>query len=143
MSSLRKKIKELLNEQNISASALEKKASIGPSSLQNILQGRVKNPSIDIIKSIANALGYTVSELLEETSESDRFINLFKEKNWNQKLYLNILKNIVDIYENNSLKVTKLNILETVESIYDYCIQYNKPLPDKEFIEWTVLQKSQ
>ncbi len=143
MSSLSKKIKELLNEQNISASALEKKASIGSSSLQNILQGRVKNPSIDIIKSIANALGYTVSELLEETSESDRFINLFKEKNWNQKLYLNILKNIVDIYENNSLKVTKLNILETVESIYDYCIQYNKPLPDKEFIEWTVLQKSQ
>ena len=142
MNHLSKKIKEILSEQNISASSVEKKAGIGPSSLQNILQGRVKNPSLEIIKSIAGALGYTTSELLGEIPESSRIINLMREKQWDQELYLNILRSILSIYELHQLKVSKLDILESIEYIYDYCLQYNKKKPDKDFVEWTILQKN-
>ena len=142
MNTLGKKIKEILNEQNISASSVEKKAGIGPSSLQNILQGRVKNPSLEIIKAVASALGYTTSELLGEVPEPSRILNVLRDKQWDQELYLNTLESVLSAYKQHQIKVTKLDILETIEYIYDYCLQYNKKKPDKDFVEWTILQKN-
>ena len=61
MSDLKTRIKDKLSQKNISASALEKKAGIRPSTLQNILQGRSKNPSIDVLQAVARSLSCTVS----------------------------------------------------------------------------------
>lgn len=142
MNNLGKKIKEILNEQNVSASALERKAGIGPSSLQNILQGRVKNPSLEIIKAIASALGYTVSELLGETSKPSHILAILKDKEWNQQLYLNVIKTVLAAYEQQDIKADKIEILEAIENIYDYCLKYDKKKPDRDFVEWTIIQKS-
>ena len=60
------KLKNKISEVGISVHALEKKAGLKQSSIQNILYGKSKKPSFHIMQSIAQALNCTVTELLEE-----------------------------------------------------------------------------
>ena len=69
MTAISRHIKEKMVEKGLSAHALEKLAGLKLSAVQNIIYGRSKNPSVNILIPIAQALGCTVSDLLEEDRE--------------------------------------------------------------------------
>ncbi len=74
---LRAHLQTLLHERDLLPAELAARAVVPLSTLTRILNGEVKNPSIDTVISLAKGLGTTVSELLgEETSEGGGAITL-------------------------------------------------------------------
>jgi transcriptional regulator with XRE-family HTH domain len=138
MADLRTTLKKKLLEHNISASALEKKAGIRPSSLQNIIQGRSKNPSIEILQLTARALNCTVSELLGEKQETPDIQPFCAAGIWNQDLYLQTIQTVLQVYAQKRLNTSKRVLLHTIEQVYTYCAQYDKKSIDADFVDWTV-----
>lgn len=140
MTNLVMSIKRKLLEQNLTVSALEKKAGIRPSSLQNIIQGRSKNPNLDTLKTVAKALQCSVSDLLEEDRISAD-IELFLGKNaWNQDRYFDIISSVISVCRKSKRTLPKKVFLLAVEEIYDYALRYSKNNVDQDLIDW-ILQR--
>ncbi len=140
-------IKEKITEKGLSTHALEKRAGLKPSAVQNILYGRSKNPSVTIVKAIAKALDCSVSELLGETDDipktSLQFKPVFSTKNiisqeWDQDLYLRCFQELNVLLEKEKVCLSKGKILELAEEIYEYSQGNSLSIPDQYFAKWLV-----
>ncbi|MBY0264063.1 MAG: helix-turn-helix transcriptional regulator [Holosporales bacterium] len=138
MSALSLRIKKKLVEHNLSASALERKAGIRPSTLQNILQGRSKNPSIEVLQSVAQALNCSVSELLGENHALPE--TLVKAEKWVPEVYVNATQAVWAVCKKRQLDISKKLFFQAVEQVYAYCSQYDRVNVDKDFADWVVMQ---
>lgn len=63
------KINQLLKERNISANKLAKEADIPVSNIYKIIQGKNLNPGVYTVKAIADYLGITIDELIENKAK--------------------------------------------------------------------------
>lgn len=59
-----RKIKDLMEEKNMSIYRLSKETGISDSLLGKILNGKVENPRIQTVKQIAKALNVTIDEIV-------------------------------------------------------------------------------
>lgn len=138
MSDLGLCIRKKLREQHISASALEKKAGIRPSTLQNILQGRSKNPSLEILKAAASALGCTISELVGENSVPLESVILVDE--WVPEIYVQAVWLIGEACRKRKISFSRSSFFKAVRQIYTYALRYKKTKIDQDFADWVVTQ---
>lgn len=150
MESLGRKIKERMVELDLSAHALEKRAGLKSSAVQNIIYGRSKNPSINLINSIARVLGCEIQDLIGEgqnqtevayktTTPSKQYnSSQYEEENWNQTLYLKCFKIFYDLIEQKKITLKKNTILNLVEEIYNYSYGNNIQEPDNYFAKWLI-----
>lgn len=60
------KIKHFRRIKNLTQKELAKKTSLSQSYINELENGKKKNPSTEVLCNIAKALGVTVSEILEE-----------------------------------------------------------------------------
>lgn len=58
------KLKTLMIDENLNIPKLSKKTGISVGRLSEILSGKAKNPRIDTVKKIANALEVSVEEII-------------------------------------------------------------------------------
>jgi len=70
---LKQKIREKLNEQNLSVAALEKKAGLKMSAVRNILRGQTRKPSAYTLKKISDALNCKIDDLLVEDHINNKY----------------------------------------------------------------------
>ena len=147
MQSLSQRIKERIHEKGLSTHALEKKAGLRPSAVQNILYGRSKNPSITIIKAIAHALGCKITDLIEEDRQepllTTRISNASRSlrtdtKDWDQNLYLQCFQEVNLILAEEKLVLSKEKTLDIVEEIYTYSQGKSLQSADKYFSKWLI-----
>lgn len=149
MQSLSTKIKERIHEQGLSTYALEKRAGLKPSAVQNILYGRSKNPSITIIQAIAQALGCRITDLIDDETrapsltkkENSPFPSLQRGEergDWDQNLYLQCFQEVNTLLEQERLNLSRDKILEIVEEIYSYSQGNSLKEPDKYFSKWLI-----
>lgn len=140
-------IKEKITEKGLSTHALEKRAGLKPSAIQNILYGRSKNPSITIVKAIADALDCSVADLLgEQNNSSTRSLQFMtdsqvknKGKNeWDQDLYLRCFQELNILLEKEKVFLSKGKILELAEEIYEYSQGNGLSIPDQYFAKWLI-----
>jgi len=75
VSTIRNRIIQLCEKQNITINGLATIAGLPPSSIKNILYGKSLNPKVITIKMICDGLGIT----LEEFFGTDEFNNLEQE----------------------------------------------------------------
>ena len=59
------RIAEIIKKKSISVNKLAEMSGVAQSTLDNIMHGASKNPTLKTIHKIANALGLTVSEFLD------------------------------------------------------------------------------
>ena len=84
---VRQKIKSHIDENSMTVRDLERKAGLKPSAVKNIINGSSKNPTIQIVHSIAKALGCTIDDLVENKASSKSS----SESDWNCNLYIQVL----------------------------------------------------
>jgi len=145
------KIKKKISEHDSSVHALEKRAGLKPSAIQNIIYGRSKNPSITLIKAIAQALECNIEDLVdtetlnhrrpEDNSQKQININLPKTKIWNQDLYLKCFNTVHSILKDHRIIAEKNKILDIVDEIYSYSLHSDKGEPDIYFANWLIEKK--
>lgn len=98
---LKDNIESLISQKNYRVSKVEELAGLKHGNLSNILSGRSKKPSAEILLSIANVFGVTVEELFKnKTIQPSKYLT----KN-ELSLFLNIIT-----YLNNQIESKKLQI---------------------------------
>ena len=144
-------IREKMNKKGISVHALEKQAGLKSSAIHNILYGRSKNPSIKVIKAIADALECDISELIdgewsqtvEKISETSRHVGPpplggGDSIQWNSNLYLKSFERVNSLLKSKGSSLTKEKILNIVDEIYSYSQKTGRNEVDDFFAEWLV-----
>ena len=155
MNSLGMKIKKKINEQDSSVHAVEKRAGLKPSAIQNIIYGRSKNPSITLIQAIAQALDCNIEDLvdgrdfdhshvLNDTSPTLPKVSRASQKEtkvWDQTLYMKCFNIVNSIINQHKINMDKNKILDIVDEIYNYSLGNNLEEPDVYFSNWLIERK--
>jgi transcriptional regulator with XRE-family HTH domain len=144
MTLLSAKIREIIKEKGISAHALERRAGLKHSAVQNILYGRSKNPSISTLSAIAQTLGCTVSALINSSintpntslgptpSELDE---AFCEK-WDHELYLASLEVVISVIRKSAKSINREAVIVLVDEVYSYSLINKEKKADCYFAQW-------
>ncbi|MEI8321200.1 MAG: helix-turn-helix transcriptional regulator [Alphaproteobacteria bacterium] len=134
MNVLIKNIRKKIIEQHLTVRALEKKGGLKNAALHNFLSGRVKNPSLEKILSIAKALDCSLSDLIEDHQAL--------AAQWDPSLYSNVLSLVASLLEQQNLYLTKIQIDKIIEEIYSYSLKLAPPSLDKNFANWVIEKHS-
>lgn len=124
-------IERLLKEKDWKVADLENK--IGHSrSVTNIFRGLSKNPTIEVLQSIAKAFNVELQELLLDHEQQDSMINV--------ALLKDVCTKVIYELENNSspLCVKYNNVFSLIKEIYEYSLQLNLDHGDENYIKWTI-----
>lgn len=75
-------LKQLREDKNLTLKELAEKSGVGPSTISDIENGKAKNPRIDTLINLANALDTTVNIFLDNPDETKyKKLEEYKEKN--------------------------------------------------------------
>lgn len=132
MTSIQQNLKKRLSLTGMSVRDLERRSGLKYSVVQNILYGRSKNPTINVLKPIARELGCSVEDLL-----SENHVSTSVEENWSWKLYVDVVSLINHIFQDKGLNPSKKQALTCINEIYKYSLD-NVDKADQKFAEWIV-----
>lgn len=130
---LKRNIKTLLKHQNLSAYSLEKKAGLRPSAIQNILQGRSKNPGIDAVVAIATELGCTVEDLIRNKEPVQTISETF-----DLALLDGIISILIPELQKTHREISLQSFIGLLKDVYLYTQKMPNQEINKAFIEWLV-----
>ena len=140
ISTLQNQIHTRMEQKNLNARELERKAGLKISAVNNILTGKSNNPGIEALSAIARWLECSVDELI---GNSD--INTIKSKNknkiaheWNPELYKHCLDEVQNYIKSIKATTTGEQLLYFVKEAYLYSIEGNNNKADSRFIKWLI-----
>lgn len=139
---LKEILRKKMAEANLSAHALEKNAGLKRSAVQNILYGKSKKPSAEILGAITKVLGCSISDLLGETNNKPAHnkIPLSPADDDNNVLDANLYAEAVKvaniIFETHNIIPNKQSALNFINEIYQYSLTNNKNEIDFNFAAW-------
>jgi transcriptional regulator with XRE-family HTH domain len=132
------KIKDFIDKNKINLTTFENEAGLNRSVLYSILAGKSKNPSIENIHKIANALDCSIDELLGRDEFFKNYIKNYRSGiEYNGKLFYEV-QGIVTKYvkDNNINKISFGDIIYLIEEIYEYSKNTNNQVLDEKFALW-------
>lgn len=141
MSVIAANILHKMQKQKINAHTLGKKIGIKSSTIYNVINERTKNPTIEVLISIAQALECSVSELIGE--EKSLIIkplpkDEFYKNYWNQDLYISALSVVSKTLENYQVSFTKEDIDHIIVEVYKYSCRIKQCKADANFCGWFI-----
>lgn len=137
--SVAEKIRHKIESQNLSVMGLEKKAGLKVHAVQNILSGQSKKPNVDTLVAVANALGCTLSDLIDgapasKTSSSNSKTDSFSNWELLEEINIYVVREMKKIHNN----ISPLVFSETIQEIYAYCEDIGNGAFDKGFATWVL-----
>lgn len=143
---LQQKLKSKMAKLGLSVHALEKQAGLKRSAVQNIIHGRSKNPSAQILQAIAKILGCNINDLISNsevsysitpqngTSSHSGLTN--DEKPFDIALYAEAASVAKDIFSELSITPSFNQSIHYLKEIYQYSIETRLQHIDKSFSSW-------
>jgi transcriptional regulator with XRE-family HTH domain len=125
---LKNNILSLIENENISVSALARKSGIKIPTLQNIIYGRVENPTINVLKALSTALNCSLLDLVDEDH------SIFFENNWNPELFYDCLEVVGKKLKSKNKELTYENSITIIRELYKYSLKENKSKVSKEML---------
>lgn len=138
---LQHNLKRKMQEVGISAHALEKRAGLKRSAVQNILHGRSHRPSAQILYAITKILGGSISELIGKfESDNDEQVQsptvTDEDKTFNPSLYAEAAKMAHEIFVSQEITPSQNKALHFIEEIYSYAYENQCATIDEKFAQW-------
>lgn len=131
---IKQNIQRLLKERNWKIADLENKLGV-TRSVSNILRGSSKNPTIELLQSIAQAFNIDVQDLIEQPMDKqDTDIELLL--NSCQKVIEEI--NALSLSDRLSYKV----IISIIKEAYEYSLRLDLKSVDQNFVKWAIYKHS-
>lgn len=139
-----KQISTRMRAKNLSLTTLEKEAGLRPHAVQNILRGKSKKPSAEILQAVADVLGCNVRDILypqdpypeEELSSSKKeFLN---HPYAHPELFVETVKFVNHALKTKENPLTNEQFIKCVEEIYIQSLQKDPTMVDEEFGEWWI-----
>jgi transcriptional regulator with XRE-family HTH domain len=114
----------LLKSKDISIHAFEKQYKLPANSVSNIVNGRSKKPSAELLKLIADAFECTVDELFNEVTSINQSISKledsFKDIPINTDLLLMCVESLVLAIDTHKKSITVTGMLQLLEETYSF-----------------------
>jgi transcriptional regulator with XRE-family HTH domain len=130
---LKKNLQRLMKERSLRTVDLESKTN-KKRVVHNILSGTSTNPSINTMKSLADALNIDIEDLLRDTDI---------EKKLDPDLFLDVCIKVVNeinpLIDKYNIKIN--NVVTIIKDVYNYAYGVNPPKADEQFIKWVIKQK--
>lgn len=141
--SVAKQISVRMKAKNLSILMLEREAGLKNHAVRNILRGKSKRPSADILQAIADVLGCTVKELLEnqdifQNNLSESQIKRLNETYSYPNLYIETVRLVNNLLQQKKSKATFQQAMTCFEEIYFHSAQKDPSNVDQKFAEWWV-----
>lgn len=147
---LNERLKQKMDESGLSVHALEKKAGLKRSAIQNILHGRSKKPSAEILFAISKVFGCSMRELLDKNSPSVRYHGStprlpatpsvtpspHNELPIDIELYVKAAKTAEKVFKQYSTRYNETAALTYILEIYQYSSKNHHENIDSCFAEW-------
>jgi transcriptional regulator with XRE-family HTH domain len=139
-----KQISIRMRAKNLSLTTLEEEAGLRPHAVQNILRGKSKKPSAELLQAVADVLGCNVKDLLrpqelydeEELASSKKaFLNHPYE---HLDLFVATVKFVNAALQEKDHSLTIEQFMKCLEEIYIHSLQVNPKKVDEEFAEWWI-----
>ena len=128
-------LKRIMEEKRVSINALERRAGVKPSAVQNIVYGRSKSPGINTIRAIAQALECSIAELIgSEASPSIENPSITRQ--WDIDLYVASLNTVFNLSKDRNSTLSSNDLFFCTEEIYRYSLAADKKQPDQDFAKW-------
>ena len=124
---IKNNINRLLQEKDWKVVDLEKRMG-GKRTVSSILRGTSKNPTIEVLKTMANAFEVEITDIISEQKPNDDI---------NINLYSSVSHCVLELLSKKKfLKYT--NLIKIIREIYDYSNNMNLKEVDKNFATWFV-----
>jgi len=134
------KLRRKMLEAGFSAHALEKKAGLKRSAVQNILYGKSKKPGAEILHAITTVLGCSMNELLEQHPtylETNKPLQSSEQPHsLDMALYAKVVQVANEILKINNIVPNKQDALNYINEMYHYSVQAKQEDVDRNFAEW-------
>lgn len=131
-SAIKKNIHRLLSEKDWKISDLEQRIGANRS-VANILRGSSKNPTVELLQSIAKAFDVEVQDLLDESSSENSIIT-------NTTLLLDTCRTVIDEINQTPLAqgLNYKKIIAIIKEVYEYSMHLDLKSIDVNFVKWTI-----
>lgn len=139
---LKKRIKDKMGKKNLSIASLEREAGLRKGAVQNIIDGRSKNPGAENLKAIARVLECSVDDLLENRGISLKDVEIktpsetLKEKIDNLDLFLACTAAVVELFKEENLIPSYEEVNFFSKEVYTYSL--TGKIVDKQFAAWLI-----
>jgi transcriptional regulator with XRE-family HTH domain len=139
---LAKQLALRLKAQNLTPAALEKEAGLTPHAALNIVRGKSKRPSAQNLQAIANVLGCTIPDLLEnhdmfqedeEAIPTDELLTMTYKK---PELFQEVLTAVNNKITHDKLSFTTQQVFNCVQEVYLHALQKKLDAADTVFLDW-------
>lgn len=130
-----------LHEQKISISEFERSAGLKRSAVANILTGKSKNPTIEVVISIAKRLGCSIEDLIGsgERDKGTRSINVNPETPDERKLFIDIGIILLNKLNCLGIKPTFMDFMNCFKEIFFYATHSHKNrFKEEDFLQWII-----
>lgn len=143
MSQVAKQITIRMKAKNFSVHTLEKEAGLKTHAVRNILRGKSQRPSADILQAVADVLGCTVRDLLQNQEIFQEDFTESKDEQLNEPyayptLYCDTVQFVNNVLRQKGYNVTVKQAFTCFEEIYFHSIQKDPTKVDREFGEWWI-----
>jgi transcriptional regulator with XRE-family HTH domain len=141
---LAKQISARMRAKSLSVTMLEREAGLKTHAVQNILRGKSKKPSAELLQAVADVLGCTVKELLEsqdifDEDEASKSKNEILESPYEYPTLLQeTVKLVNEKLHNNANSISTQQALTCMEEIYLHSLQKDPSKVDQDFAEWFI-----
>jgi transcriptional regulator with XRE-family HTH domain len=132
-----------LAEAGISVHALEKQAGLKRSAVQNIIHGKSKKPSADILFAITKVLGCSIQELIGQPQSSKILPShpqpastQTNESSFDPDLYAKACVAAAAIFKSHNHQPNYHSAIDYIREIYQYSLNSQKQDIDNFFAEW-------
>jgi DNA-binding Xre family transcriptional regulator len=133
---IKENILKHMNQKNLTLTNLSQKAGIGMATLQNIVYDRSKNPTIQVMIALANALNCSLYDLIETPMEKNIFVT-----HWNQTLYGSCVQCILNHLSNAGKDLSYGDLHFLVKQAYTFSVESECDTADDRFCKWIVRKK--
>lgn len=141
---LAKQIEARLKAKDLSVTMLERAAGLKTHAVQNILRGKSKKPSAELLQSIADVLGCTIKELLSSPDifHEEELVKTKREVLEAPYQQPEILEKIVKMVNKKVLErrgdLTNQQVFTYIQEVYLHSLQKEPPHIDQEFVDWYI-----
>ncbi len=133
-----------MKAKNLSIPHLEKEANLATHAVRNILRGKSRRPSGELLQAIADALGCTVRDLLtdeqrifEENDPAESQEELL-DSPCKQKLMAETFKTVQCKITEKKRELTARQVLSSIQEIYLHSLEKDPEKVDDAFADWFI-----
>ncbi|MBN9413055.1 MAG: helix-turn-helix transcriptional regulator [Candidatus Paracaedimonas acanthamoebae] len=145
MAAIRKDlIREEIKRKQLTIAAFERLAGLHRNAVQQILKGQNKNPSLEVMQKVADALGCSVRQLIERSSIDDEELKVKEDitqeitEKLNSALFEKTVALVLKLYNQLQVSHNFEQTLTIVKQVYLYSQKNNLENPDERFAGWVI-----